>query len=273
MCLKDSFFSCIVSGMKKVIYYLLSATCYLLPATCLAASVVAALGDNPITDVDITERTKIMPPALNNRENAKNEIMDDYIKLEYARSIKIEPSEKEVDAAVKEHKHKDNPQLRLAARATLAWQMVVMRTIVPTISVGEPEIAQELHDLERTRGLPQNVVFLRLVDVPEDIYKKLDKPKSCDEAVEMVRKLGGSPQKMAMVHYELAPEVRERFIGLADLTWSSLESRQVFLICERKKTKEWGQLDDIIRQNAIYKRALFQADQLLKQLRRKATII
>jgi hypothetical protein len=61
--------------------------------------------------------------------------------------------------------------------------------------------------------------------------------------------------------------------GLADLTWSPLIDKKTVLICDKKKTDEWKNLDDVIRQNAIYKRALFQADQLLKQLRRKATII
>ncbi|MDR1826250.1 MAG: SurA N-terminal domain-containing protein [Rickettsiales bacterium] len=236
----------------------------------MAATIVATVNGNPITDVDITERTKIIPPALNNRDAAKNAIIDDYIKLEYAKSMKIEPSEKEVAAAIKEHK--DNPQMRLYARATLSWQIMIMRALVPSISVSESDLDMEMADLERAHGLPLDVTFLRLIDVPKEIYDKLGKPNSCIDAENMAKKLGGAPQKINALEYELAPEVREHFIGLEVFAWSPLTEGRTFLICDKKKTKEWGQLDDIIKQNAIYKRALFQADQLLKQLRRRAAI-
>ncbi|MDR2269050.1 MAG: hypothetical protein LBD94_02590 [Rickettsiales bacterium] len=235
-----------------------------------AASVVANVNGNPITDIDITERVKIIPEALDNRGRAKDAIIDDYVKLEYARQFKLEPTDKEVDAAMKEHR--DNPQMKFFTRATLAWQAVIIRTIVPTISVGEKEINQELSDLERERGLPIEMTFLRLVDIPDDVYKKLEKPKSCADAGAAVRKLGGEPQKITALEYELSIDVRKNLVGLSDLTWSPLVDKKTYLICNRKKTDEWGGLDEIIKQNAIYKRAFFQADQLLKQLRRKAVI-
>jgi hypothetical protein len=235
-----------------------------------AVRVVASVNGNPITDTDITERTRIMPSDLNNREKAKEAIIEDYIKLEYARQLRIEPAEKDVAAAIKEHE--DNPQLKLFARAATAWQMTIMRVIVPQISVGEKEIERELKDLERERGLPYEMTFIRLVGVPEDIYKKLTKPESCADAESMAERLGGEPQKITAMEYDLAPELREQLAGLADLTWSPLADKKIVLVCQKKKTKEWGRMDEFIRQNAIYKRALFQADQLLKQLRRKATI-
>ena len=40
-----------------------------------------------------------------------------------------------------------------------------------------------------------------------------------------------------------------------------------------KKTEEYKNLDDVIKQNATYKQAMFLADQQLKQLRRKAVIV
>ena len=263
--------------MKKsgriFIYLLLFLASFVLAVGSYAGSVsiVATVNGNPITDVDITYRTRIMPPALNNRENAKNAIIEDFLKLEHARDMRIEPTEKEVEEITREHKN--NPQAKLHASATLAWQMIIMRTIVPTIAVSEEDIRQEMVDLERDRGLPWNMTFIRLINIQKSSYEKLTKPESCRDAEAMARKLGGAPQKITALHYELAPEIRERFMGLGDLEWSALEDRQVFLICERTKTKEWGQLDDIIKQNAVYKRALFQADQLLKQLRRRATIL
>jgi hypothetical protein len=45
------------------------------------------------------------------------------------------------------------------------------------------------------------------------------------------------------------------------------------LICSEKKGSEYKNLDEIIKQNATFKKASFTADQQLKQLRRKAVII
>ena len=39
------------------------------------------------------------------------------------------------------------------------------------------------------------------------------------------------------------------------------------------KTDEYKNLDDIIKQNTVYKQAMFMADQQLKQLRRKAVVV
>jgi hypothetical protein len=235
-----------------------------------AVRIVANVNGEPVTDADVTERTKIMPASLNNREMAKEAIIEDYIKLDYAGQLKIEPTEKEVADSIKEHK--DNPQMKLFARATLAWQMVIVRTIAPSVSVGENDIAEELNALERERGLPYEMTFVRLVGIPRNVYDRLKKPDSCADAEAMARNLGGDPQKITALEYELAPELREQFVGLADLVWSPLSDKKTVLICGRKKTDEWAKMDDYVRQNAIYKRALFRADQLLKQLRRKAVL-
>ena len=85
--------------------------------------------------------------------------------------------------------------------------------------------------------------------------------------------MGGYPQKITAMQYELAPEVRERIASLPLLTWSKNENNAMFLICSQKKGKEYKNLDEIIKQNITYKKASFNADQQLKQLRRKAVII
>jgi hypothetical protein len=267
-----------LSGIKKEqagksmrIFYFLFFIFYFLSFNNLhAVSVVAVVNGNPITDADITDRVKIMPAKLNNRDRAKEAIIDDYIKLEYARQFKIEPSEKDVAEAVKEHA--DNPQMRLSARAALAWQMMIMKTIVPMISVSDADIKNEMNDLERERGLPIEITFIRLTDVPEESYAALERPDDCGAAESMARKLGGDPQKITALEYELAPEVRGVLVGRPELEWSPLSGKNTYLICGKKKTDEWGRLDEIIRQNAVYKRALFQADQILKQQRRKTAV-
>ena len=113
----------------------------------------------------------------------------------------------------------------------------------------------------------------RVFDIPADVATKLTKPKSCDDAMEMAEELGGAPQKFTALQYELSEDIRERVATLPKLTWSPVVDKSVLLVCNSKKTDEYGKLDDIIKQNAMYKQAMFIADQQLKQLRRKAVIV
>ena len=117
------------------------------------------------------------------------------------------------------------------------------------------------------------MTIIRLVDIPADVATKLTKPKNCDDAMQMARNLGGVPQKFTALQYELAPDIRNRVIDLPRMTWSPVVDRSVLLVCDTKKTSEYGKLDEMIEQNAMFKQAMFIADQQLKQLRRKAVVV
>ncbi len=247
-----------------------------------AASVIGSVNGNPITDSDITARTELMArqgkTSATNRKQAFQNIIDDYIKLDYAANYNVKPSDKDADKELKQMNLGDmdattRSMARLAMRANIAWNVVMSKTIVPNIETTQSDIEEERTAIAREHGLPIEVTILRLIDVPNDVYKKLSKPKNCDSAEKMVEDLGGYPQKITAMQYELAPDVRERIANLPLLTWSKNENGTVFLVCEEKKGKEYKNLDEIIKQNAVYKKASFNADQQLKQLRRKAVII
>lgn len=247
-----------------------------------AATVVATVGGTPVTDTDVTMRTKLMArqgrAPTDNRRQALQEIIDDSVKLNYAANFGVKPTDDDVKKEIKNLNldglsAAERDVTLAAARADMAWQIVVARTIVPTISVSDEDIAAERTALSREHGLPIEMTIVRLVDIPEDVAKKLTKPKSCDAAMDMAQQLGGAPQKFTAVQYELAPDIRGRVAALPRLTWSSRVDDSVLLVCDTKKTKEYGKLDDIIKQNAVYKQAMFIADQQLKQLRRKAVVV
>lgn len=247
-----------------------------------AATVVATVDGKPITDTDITARTKLMArqgnTSTDNRRQALQNIIDDSVKMKYAANFNAVPSEKDALTELKRMNLGDLSASELsmavsATRANIAWQIIIGRTIMPTIEVTKEDISAEKTAIEREHGLPIEMTMVRLFDVPDDVAKKLTKPKSCDDAVNMAEKLGGAPQKFTAVQYELAPEIRERVAGLPLLTWSKPADDSIFLVCSTKKTEEYGKLDDMIKQNAMYRQASFIADQQLKQLRRKAVVI
>ena len=265
--------------MKKLF---LIITTSLLVGTADASTVVATVDGKPITDTDITARTKLMArqgkTSTDNRRIALQNIIDDSVKLKYAANFGVKPTENDADAELKkmnlgELSASEHEMAREAMRANIAWQVIIARTIVPTIEVNTEEIASEKASLEREHGLPLEMTLVRLIDVPSDVLSKLSKPKSCDDAINMAENLGGMPQKFTAKQYELSADVREQIAGLPNLTWSKPSNGSVFLICQSKKTSEYGKLDDIIKQNAVYKQSMFIADQQLKQLRRRAVVI
>lgn len=247
-----------------------------------ASSVVATVGGVPVTDTDITARVALMTRqgknSTDNRRQALRNIIDDHVKLEYASRMNATPADKDVDAEIKRQNLTDltgsqREMARSAIKADIAWQIVVARTVLPMVEITDDDIRNEKNAIMRETGLPLEMTIVRLIDIPADVAAKLTKPKSCDDAMDMARNLGGEPQKFTAVQYELAPEIRSRVAGLANLTWSPRVDGSVLLVCSSKKTAEYGKLDEIIKQNTMYKQALFLAEQQLKQLRRRAVVV
>lgn len=264
----------------KMIKYAFLFMMFLSPV--FGATVVATVGGVPITDADITARTKLMAMEGNvstdNRRVALQNIIDDSVKLNYAANFGVKPTDEDAISELKRMKMTNlagaEREMAISAiKAGMAWQVVIARTILPTVDVTREDVAAMKNDLARDQGLPIEMTIVRLVDIPADVAVKLTKPKSCDDAVAMAENLGGAPQKFTAAQYELSRDIRERVANLPLLTWSSRVDDSVLLVCSSKKTSEYGKLDDVIKQNAQYKQALFIADQQLKQLRRKAVVV
>ncbi len=265
--------------MRKLFIIIISAV---LAFPAHAASVVASVNGTPITDADITARTTLMNKqgnsSTNNRRVALQNIIDDSVKLAYAQNFNAVPDDEAVEKELKKMNlgtlsETEKAMAMSAMRAEIAWQIIVARTILPTVDVTDADIAAERAEIAKEQGLPIEMTLIRLVDIPADVATKLTKPNSCDDALQMARNLGGMPQKFTALQYELAPEIRERVANLPKLTWSPVVDRSVLLVCDTKKTSEYGKLDDMIEQNALFKQAMFIADQQLKQLRRKAVVV
>lgn len=253
---------------------------FMMPA--FGASLVATINGTPITDTDITARTKLMArqgqTSTDNRRVALQNIIDDNLKLAYAANFNAVPDEKIVDEEFKKMNLGDvsaseKEMAKNALRAEIAWQIIVARTVLPTVEVTKDDINTERINLAREQGLPVEMTIVRLTDIPEEIASRLGQPKSCDDAIAIAESLGGIPQKFTAMQYELSADIRARVAALPILTWSKREDNSVLLVCSTKNTDEYKNLDEIIKQNTTYKQAMFLADQQLKQLRRKAVIV
>ena len=266
--------------MKR--YLMMFLGCMFMASPALCASVVATVNGTPITDTDITARTKLMArqgqTSTDNRRVALQNIIDDSVKLNYAANFGVKPTDEDASAELKRMNlsgltASERAMALSAIKAGIAWQVVVARTILPTIDVSKDEVSAMKNELAREQGLPIEMTIVRLTDIPGDVVSQLHKPKNSDYSIKMAEDLGGIPQKFVAKQYELSADIRNRVVGLPLLTWSSRVDDTVLLVCDSKKTAEYGKLDDMIKQNAIYKQAMFVADQQLKQLRRKAVVV
>lgn len=255
---------------------------YVAPFAVQAASIVASINGAPITDADITSRVSLMASQgqnyTDNRKRALNNIIDDSVKLKYAENFKISITDKEAESELKRMNLSGlsattREMAKVAIKADMAWQIIIARTIIPTISVSDEEIASETAELERAKGLPLEITFVRLLDIPESSAKNLTAPKDCDDAISIAKNLGGAPQKLTAPQYELSEDIRARMSSLGLLQWSPRKDNSVILICDKKKMKDYSKLSEIIERNASWKKAMFQGDQQLKQLRRKAVVV
>ena len=138
--------------MKKTCIFI---TLFLNILSAKAATVVATVNGNPITDADITARTELMAKQGNvsatNRRDAFKNIVDDYVKLNYAANFNVKPTDKDADTELKKMNLGDMNETmwamaRLAVRSDIAWGVVMSRTIVPTIDVSREEIQRERRD-------------------------------------------------------------------------------------------------------------------------------
>ncbi|MFQ6778075.1 MAG: hypothetical protein ACLRFI_02130 [Alphaproteobacteria bacterium] len=264
--------------MKKILISLFGLFC----VPVYASTVVATINGTPITDTDITARIQLMArqgnTPMNNRRVALQNIIDDTVKLNYASNFGVSPLDKDVNNELAKMKldglsASERQIAKNAIRANIAWQIVIGRTILPLVDVSSADIQSEKSELAHQHGLPIEMEIIRLINIPQNVAQKLTKPSSCDDAEKMAKNLGGSPQRFTAVQYELASEIRDKVIDLPLLTWSERTAKDIYLVCSTKKTKEYGKLDDMIKENAKYKQAMFMAEQQLKQLRRKAVVV
>lgn len=266
--------------MIRKITIILLIFVYITPG--FSTKIIASIDDKVITDLDITNRVKLMNKqgivSTSNRLKAFENILNDYIKLNYANSLKIKVDDKEINKELNKLNlgilNKSEKQMAFfAIGANIAWQQIIFRTILPTISISDEEIKQEQLELESRHGLPINISFLIINNIDEKSYKLLNVPKNCNDAVSKLEKLNLDFQKINVKQYELSSDIRSILSDISLFNWSKIIDGKVYLVCDKKKLKEFSKLENVIRQNAMYKKAILMSENQLKQLKRKSVIV
>lgn len=80
---------------------------FVVPATAQESAVIATVNDQPVTSFDIDQRVRLLKilgqtgPALTNRKQVANDLINDVIKIEEAKRFKIDATDREIDERVK----------------------------------------------------------------------------------------------------------------------------------------------------------------------------
>ena len=247
-----------------------------------STKIIATVGDKSITDLDITDRVKLMNKqgvvSVNNRIKAFENIVDDYIKLDYANNLKIKVNEREIYKELNRLNlgllTKSEKQMAiLAIGANIAWQQIIFRTILPTISISNEDFKEQQLEFEKKHGLPIDIYFIVVNNASEESYKLFGISNNCSEVISKLENLNLDFQEINAKQYELSNDIRNILSDINILTWSKPIDGKVYIVCNKKKLKEFNKLENVIKQNALYKKAMFISENQLKQLKRKAVIV
>ncbi len=278
--------------MKKVICVLFSIIC--LPV--YGAKIVATVNDSVITDTDVNARVVLMKAqnqdVQNIRDKALENIISDYVKLGYAEQFKLNPSDKELSEEIKKIEKSmnqsggylksklsangyDDNQLMNAVKASLGWQNVLVRMVMPMVDISDDQVKEEIKKITIEHGLPLKLVLYRITDLTKDNFNAIADAKSetCMKVIDDVKANGGNIQKIEVTHYDLDISVRKQLKELDNLSFSNYNDGVGFFICKSIKTEEYKKLENYVHQGMIGKEIMFHGDQILKTQKRKAVIV
>jgi peptidyl-prolyl cis-trans isomerase SurA len=147
----------------------LIAACISLTAPALAQQVIARVNGDPITAVDLAQRSKLIEVSTHKapaRQDVLNELIDEKLKLQTLQRYRQEITDAEVDAtfAVMAQRMRATPQkftealahsgisasaLKRKIRADLAWQQIVRGKFQASLQVRERDVATVLESRKK----------------------------------------------------------------------------------------------------------------------------
>lgn len=186
-----------------------------LPAAAQAIAVV--VNGAAVTEFDVANRQRLMVLTGNrgaSRQTALNELIDERLKIQEARRLRISVSESQVDSALNSIAQRSNLNaqqlgqalaqrgvsirtLRDRLRADLAWQQVVQQRVQRTVTVRDADVVEALRrrgqDPNNIRGfeysLAQVVVFGNGADRRRQAESLRGSINGCDTLRDRVRSI------------------------------------------------------------------------------------
>jgi len=288
------------------------AACALLtaPATVMAQVAVLVNGA-PITEMDITQRTKLAQLS-NNKSLSRKEVIDDlindHLKIFIAKRYGLEISDSDVNSALSNMAQRSRGtaaqmeqtlaargiginNLKLRIRAELGWGQLVRGRFSSSLQVGEADIQSALQSRSEEEKSSQSflykiypIIFVGSGDDADGSQRRREAENlrarfnSCEEDLRTARSLRGVVVKEPILRNstEFSAQLREILdkIEIGKLTTPEVTAQgiQMFAVCERKATTADSPVKRQLREEMFNKRYEAQSKKFLDEIRRQAMI-
>jgi peptidyl-prolyl cis-trans isomerase SurA len=288
------------------------AACALLIAPDTAKAQVAVLVNGaPITEMDITQRSKLTQLTANKNPSRKeviDDLINDHLKIFIAKRYGLEITDADVNNAFSNMAQRSRGtaaqmeqslasrgiginNLKLRIRAELGWGQLVRGRFGSSLQIGEADIQTALQSRSEEEKSSQSflykiypVIFVGSGDDADGSARRREAENlrarfnSCDQDLRTARSLRGVVVKAPIMRNsaELSAQLREVLdkIEIGKLTAPEVTAQgiQMFAVCERKASTADSPIKRQLREEMYNKRYETQSKKFLDDIRRQAMI-
>ena len=288
------------------------AACALPIAPNVAKAQVAVLVNGaPITEMDITQRSKLTQLSTNkspSRKEVIEDLINDHLKIFIAKRYGLEISDSDVNNAFSNMAQRSRTttalmeqslasrgvginNMKLRIRAELGWGQLVRGRFGSSLQVGEADIRGALQSRSEDEKSSQSflykiypIIFVGSGDDADGSARRREAESlrtrfnSCDQDLRMARSLRGVVVKEPIMRNstEFSAQLREILdkIEIGKLTTPEVTAQgiQMFAVCERKATTADSPIKRQLREEMYNKRYETQSRKFLDEVRRQAMI-
>lgn len=277
-----------------------------------SAQVVAIANGSPITELDISQRTKLLTTSGNKsvtRQSVLQELIDDRLKIAKARTYGLEVSDADVDNAYAgmAQRQRISPQqfgqmleksgispnaIKARIRAEMTWSQLVRGRFGTSLQVGDADVASALKSNNQAESSVAYIYTLYPVtvvvpsgssasviegkrQVAENLRSRFD---SCKTGLPLARALRDVAVREPVTKNsaELPEPFRDLLakleVGRLSTPDVTPQGLQMFALCERKESTADSPAKREAREKLFASRFDAEAKKFLEEIRRQAMI-
>ena len=280
------------------------------PST-VKAQVAVLVNGAPITEIDITQRSKLTQLSTNktpSRKEVIDDLINDHLKIFIAKRYGLEVSDTDVNNAFSNMAQRSRAtaaqmeqsltsrgvginNIKLRIRAELGWGQLVRGRFGQSMQVGEADIQTALQSRSEEEKSSHSflykiypIIFVGSGDDADGAARRREAESlrarfnSCDQDLRTARTLRGVVVKEPIIRNstEFSAPQREILdkIEIGKLTTPEVTAQgiQMFAVCERKATTADSPVKRQLREEMYNKRYETQSKKFLDEVRRQAMI-
>jgi len=288
-----------------------AACALLITPNTVKAQVAVLVNGAPITEMDITQRSKLTQLSTNktpSRKEAIDDLINDHLKIFIAKRYGLEVSDADVNNAFSNMAQRSRAtaaqmeqslasrgvginNLKLRIRAELGWGQLVRGRFGSSLQVGEADIQTALQSRSEAEKTSQSfvykiypIIFVGSGDDADGSARRREAENlrarfnSCDQDLRTARTLRGVVVKEPILRNstDFSAQLSEMLdkIEIGKLTTPEMTAQgiQMFAVCERKATTADSPIKRQLREEMYNKRYDAQSKKFLDEIRRQAMI-